>query len=57
VALVSRQPDAIQSIAACAGRIRATAYFYHYELPKIGAWLQVVTQCDMTCAQMSDDQF
>ena len=57
VALVSRQPDAMQSIAACSGRIRATAYFYHYELPKIGAWLQVVTQCDMTCATTPEDAF
>ena len=57
VALVSLQLNAAQSIAACAGRIRATAYFYQYELPKIGAWLQVVKTTDLTCSQMNEDEF
>ncbi len=50
-------PDAINSIAAHAGRIRATAYFYHYELPKIGAWLHVVSRRDQTCASMAEEAF
>jgi butyryl-CoA dehydrogenase len=29
-------------------------YFYHYELPKIDAWLKVVTARDQTCAQVKE---
>ena len=50
-------PDAIDSVAANAGRARAGAYFYHYELPKIGAWLQPVAARDATCATMPEDAF
>lgn len=57
VALATRRSDASLSIAASAGRISATAYFYHYELPRIGAWLQVVAGRDLTCAQMGEDGF
>ncbi len=57
VALATRRLDATLSIAASAGRISATAYFYHYELPKIGAWLQVVANCNPTCAEMAEDSF
>lgn len=57
VALAALAHDATQSIAASAGRIRATAYFYHYELPKINAWLAVVAQRDRTCADMPLDAF
>ncbi len=57
VALASLRLDATQSIASTAGRIRATAYFYHYELPKIGAWLKVVSNRDPTCADMPEDAF
>ena len=57
VALTSLEKNATQSIAACAGRIRATAYFYHYELPKVQAWLKVVERRDMTCADMPEDAF
>lgn len=49
--------DASLSIAANAGRISATRYFYHYELPKISAWLRVVSARDMTCAQMPVEAF
>jgi alkylation response protein AidB-like acyl-CoA dehydrogenase len=49
--------DAIEKIAAHAGRVRAAAYFYRYELPKIGAWLQVVAQRDATCATMPEEAF
>src|SRR5450830_135162 len=57
VALTIARLDAAQSIAANVGRTRATAYFYHYELPKIGAWLQVVASRDLTCADMPEDAF
>jgi butyryl-CoA dehydrogenase len=57
VALAALRDDATQSIAQTQGRIRATAYFYHYELPKIGAWLQVVSTRDPICATMPDAAF
>jgi len=39
------------------GTERAGAYFYHYELPKIDAWLRVVENHDMTCATMPEEAF
>ena len=39
------------------GRQAAAKFFYHYELPKIDAWLQVVSNRDMTCANLSEDAF
>jgi butyryl-CoA dehydrogenase len=49
--------DASLSIAANAGRIRACQYFFHYELPKITAWLNVVSARDLTCADMPLEAF
>ena len=57
VALTTLRQDAPKSVAAHAGRIRAASYFYHYELPKIGAWLGVVSRRDPTCADMPEDAF
>ncbi|MEO6017335.1 MAG: acyl-CoA dehydrogenase C-terminal domain-containing protein, partial [Polaromonas sp.] len=57
VALAALAADASKSIAATAGRMGATAYFYHYELPKTAAWLQVVENRDMTCANFQEDAF
>ena len=57
VALATLRLDATHSIASSARRTRATAYFYHYELPKIGAWLQVVANCNPTCADMPEEAF
>jgi alkylation response protein AidB-like acyl-CoA dehydrogenase len=45
------------SIAENQGKIMAARYFFNYELPKIGAWLQVVAALDMTCANMADEAF
>ena len=39
------------------GRQAASKFFYHYELPKIDAWLQVVSNRDMTCANLAEDAF
>jgi butyryl-CoA dehydrogenase len=39
------------------GRRAACQYFYHYELPKIEAWLQVVSAGDTTCADLSEEAF
>jgi butyryl-CoA dehydrogenase len=32
-------------------------YFFNYELPKIPAWLGVVSSQDLTCAQLPEDAF
>jgi len=39
------------------GRVHAARYFFHYELPKVAAWLKVVETRDLTCAQMPEDAF
>ncbi|QNK72792.1 acyl-CoA dehydrogenase [Variovorax sp. PAMC28562] len=49
--------DATQSNPATAGRVGAAAYFFHYELPKIGAWLNVVESRDPTCTALPEDAF
>ena len=49
--------DAMLSIAASAGRMGATRYFFHYELPRIGAWLRVVSARDATCMALADEAF
>jgi butyryl-CoA dehydrogenase len=48
---------AINRIATKAINTTATVYFYNYELPKIAAWLKVVTARDLTCANMAEDDF
>ena len=45
------------SAAASVGVLGATNYFYHYELPRINAWLQVVENRDMTCATLPEEAF
>ena len=39
------------------GKRAALRYFFHYELPKIDAWLAPVSARDMTCANISIDSF
>ncbi len=39
------------------GRRAAARYFFRYELPKISAWLQVVSRRDPTCAEVPEDAF
>jgi alkylation response protein AidB-like acyl-CoA dehydrogenase len=43
--------------AAQRGRLAACRYFFHYELPKINAWLGVVATRDDTCRTMSEASF
>ena len=43
--------------AANIGRRHAAHFFFHYELPKISAWLNVVEARDMTCANMAEESF
>ena len=57
VALAAVRADAAESMAATAGKLGAVRYFYHYELPKIGAWLKVVETRDLTCAELSEEAF
>ncbi len=57
VALAALKSDATKSLGVTAGKLGAVRYFYHYELPKIDAWLQVVTNRDMTCADMPEEAF
>jgi alkylation response protein AidB-like acyl-CoA dehydrogenase len=57
VSLASGQENATQKVAARAGITAANRYFYHYELPKIDAWLAVVSARDMTCATTPEDAF
>jgi butyryl-CoA dehydrogenase len=54
VALVALKAPAT---AAQQGRLAACRFFFHYELPKIGAWLQVVSTRDMTCAKLAEEAF
>ena len=42
---------------AAQGRKAACRYFFRYELPKIGAWLNVVKSRDSTCADLPEDAF
>ena len=42
---------------ASQGRRAACRYFYRYELPKIAAWLQVVKNRDLTCAELPEEAF
>jgi butyryl-CoA dehydrogenase len=57
VALRSLERDAARAEPATAGRIGATDYFFNYELPKIGAWLNVVESRDPTCAALPEEAF
>ena len=43
--------------SARTGRLAAMRYFFHYELPKIGAWLSVVSSRDQTCAGLPEEAF
>jgi butyryl-CoA dehydrogenase len=49
--------DAAGTVPAHQGRVRAARYFFHYELPKIGAWLNVAASRDPTCAEMPEEAF
>ena len=57
IAHTSIGQDATYSIASCAGIQGATAYFYAYELPKITAWLVVVENRNLLCANLPEEAF
>jgi alkylation response protein AidB-like acyl-CoA dehydrogenase len=49
--------DTAKSMPSTVGRLGATNYFFNYELPKIGAWLNVVESRDPTCAALPEEAF
>ncbi len=57
VALAALASDPGAGRAATSGTLAATRFFYHYELPKTGAWLRVVESRDMTCANLPEEAF
>ncbi len=57
VALATLAADAALAQPASVGRMGAMRFFFHYELPKIGAWLQVVSTRDATCASFPEEAF
>ena len=42
---------------ASLGRLGAMQFFFYYELPKIDAWLNVVSSRDSTCADLPENAF
>jgi len=42
---------------ASLGRLGAMQFFFNYELPKIDAWLNVVSSRDSTCADLPENAF
>jgi alkylation response protein AidB-like acyl-CoA dehydrogenase len=54
---VANQADGASDPGSREGRARACRYFFRYELPKVGAWLNVVESCDPTCADMPLEAF
>lgn len=43
--------------AMCRGKLAACRFFFHYEMPRIPAWLGVVKSRDDTCRTMEEDWF
>ena len=57
LALAALASDPHAGDPATSGTLAATRFFYHYELPKTGAWLRVVESRDMTCANFPEEAF
>ena len=57
VAIAAIRLDATQSKSSTQGAVAAARFFFHYELPKIGAWYQVVEARDMTCVDLAVGAF
>ena len=57
VACAALEADSQGQGVATQGRLGAAQFFFHYELPKIGAWLSVVQSRDMTCATFPEEAF
>ena len=57
VAIAALKDDPTKSNETTQGRVGAAQFFFHYELPKIGAWLGVVQSRDQTCAALPEGAF
>lgn len=57
VAACALDNDPQQAELSTQGRVGCTRFFFHYELPKIGAWLGVVQSRDLTCASFPEGAF
>jgi alkylation response protein AidB-like acyl-CoA dehydrogenase len=57
LALATLAADPPLALPASVGRMGAMRFFFHYELPKIGTWLQVVSTRDATCASFPEEAF
>ena len=57
VACAALAADPQQAQPVTQGRLGAARYFFHYELPKINAWLGVVSRRDLTCADFPEAAF
>jgi alkylation response protein AidB-like acyl-CoA dehydrogenase len=57
VSMTAIKLDSTQSKPSTQGTLAATRFFYHYELPKIAAWYNVVESHDMTCAELAVEAF
>ncbi|OGB35465.1 MAG: acyl-CoA dehydrogenase [Burkholderiales bacterium RIFCSPLOWO2_12_FULL_61_40] len=57
VAMAALGADPQRAQMQTQGRLGAAQYFFHYELPKIGAWLGVVQTRDATCASFPEEAF
>ncbi|MDZ7921098.1 acyl-CoA dehydrogenase [Rhodoferax sp.] len=57
VAACALDNDPQQAELSTQGRVGCARFFFHYELPKIGAWLGVVQSRDLTCASFPEGAF
>ena len=57
VALCAQAQPAASDVALQGGLLAACRYFFHYELPKVPAWLKVVESRDDTCRNMPEAWF
>ncbi|OYU45016.1 MAG: acyl-CoA dehydrogenase [Burkholderiales bacterium PBB4] len=57
VAIAALKDDPTKARETTQGRVGAAQFFFHYELPKIGAWLGVVQSRDQTCAALPEGAF
>ena len=57
VAFAALKADPTKARESTQGRVGAAQFFFHYELPKIGAWLGVVQSRDQTCAALPEGAF
>ena len=57
VAHAALRTDPQAAHSATQGRVGTAQFFFHYELPKVKAWLAVVHARDMTCANFPEAAF